>query len=145
MTTSIMSTIEIGGHYLQRTNGVRTDGFTGAYVASYGSAVTVRPRATAVRFRDGYEHRTGIGLKRVPSVWNLTFRNESKSIADTLRSFLEDREALESFDSGPSRENSSAENGATNRPVRVTSPSRVRSNRSSRSNGLQDMQRRRHR
>lgn len=70
---------------------------TFAWIATYGSRQTTKPRVEVVKFGDGYESRTPIGLNSLPRSWDLTFENRPNSTADAIEDFLKDRGAVEAF------------------------------------------------
>ena len=76
---------------------------------TYGLQKRSSPVVRTVRFGDGYEQRTSLGLNQNPKVYNLTF-NVSETDADTIETFLDARAAnnMESFDFTPPGESSSS-------------------------------------
>ena len=66
------------------------------------------PVVRTVRFGDGYEQRTSLGLNQNPKVYNLTFE-VSETDSDTIETFLDARAAdFASFDFTPPGEGSSS-------------------------------------
>ncbi len=75
---------------------------------TYGLQKRSSPVVRTVRFGDGYEQRTSLGLNQNPKVYNLTF-NVSEADADTIETFLDARAADNaSFDFTPPGEGSSS-------------------------------------
>ena len=75
---------------------------------TYGLRKRSAPVVRTVRFGDGYEQRTSLGLNQNPKVYNLTF-NVSETDADTIETFLDARAADNaSFDFTPPGEGSSS-------------------------------------
>ena len=75
---------------------------------TYGLQKRSSPVVRTVRFGDGYEQRTSLGLNQNPKVYNLTF-NVSETDADTIETFLDARAADNaSFDFTPPGEGSSS-------------------------------------
>tara|TARA_R100000005_G_C4918661_1_gene152961 strand:+ start:453 stop:794 length:342 start_codon:yes stop_codon:yes gene_type:complete len=75
---------------------------------TYGLQKRSAPVVRTVRFGDGYEQRTSLGLNQNPKVYNLTF-NVSETDADTIETFLDARAADNaSFDFTPPGEGSSS-------------------------------------
>ena len=74
---------------------------------TYGLQKRSSPVVRTVRFGDGYEQRTSLGLNQNPKVYNLTFE-VSETDADTIETFLDARGAVESFTFTPPGESSSA-------------------------------------
>ncbi len=75
---------------------------------TYGLQKRSSPVVRTVRFGDGYEQRTSLGLNQKPKVYNLTF-NVSEADADTIETFLDARAADNaSFDFTPPGEGSSS-------------------------------------
>jgi phage-related protein len=75
---------------------------------TYGLEKRSSPVVRTVRFGDGYEQRTSLGLNQNPKVYNLTFE-VSETDADTIETFLDARAADNaSFDFTPPGEASSS-------------------------------------
>nr|BAR24432.1 phage minor tail protein L [uncultured Mediterranean phage uvMED] len=75
---------------------------------TYGLQKTSAPTVRTVRFGDGYEQRTSLGLNQNPKSYSLTF-NVSETDADTIETFLDARAAdSASFDFTPPGESSSS-------------------------------------
>ena len=75
---------------------------------TYGLQKRSSPVVRTVRFGDGYEQRTSLGLNQNPKVYNLTFE-VSETDADTIETFLDARAADNaSFDFTPPGESSSS-------------------------------------
>ena len=75
---------------------------------TYGLQKRSSPVVRTVRFGDGYEQRTSLGLNQNPKVYNLTFE-VSETDADTIETFLDARAADNaSFDFTPPGEGSSS-------------------------------------
>lgn len=74
---------------------------TFTWIASYGSALTVKPSVTAIKFGDGYEQRTAVGINSQPRHWRLEFTNKPLPVEDALEAFLSDHAALQAFDWPP--------------------------------------------
>ena len=75
---------------------------------AYGLQKTSAPTVRTVRFGDGYEQRTSLGLNQNPKSYNLTFE-VSETDADTIETFLDARAADNaSFDFTPPGESSSS-------------------------------------
>ena len=75
---------------------------------TYGLQKRSSPVVRTVRFGDGYEKRTSLGLNQNPKVYNLTFE-VSETDADTIEAFLDARAADNaSFDFTPPGEGSSS-------------------------------------
>ena len=75
---------------------------------TYGLQKTSAPIVRTVRFGDGYEQRTSLGLNQNPKSYNLTFE-VSETDADTIETFLDARAAdSASFDFTPPGESSSS-------------------------------------
>ena len=75
---------------------------------TYGLRKRSSPVVRTVRFGDGYEQRTSLGLNQNPKVYNLTFE-VSETDADTIETFLDARAADNaSFDFTPPGEGSSS-------------------------------------
>jgi phage-related protein len=75
---------------------------------TYGLEKRSSPVVRTVRFGDGYEQRTSLGLNQNPKVYNLTF-NVSETDSDTIETFLDARAADNaSFDFTPPGEGSSS-------------------------------------
>jgi phage-related protein len=75
---------------------------------TYGLQKRSSPTVRTVRFGDGYEQRTSLGLNQNPKVYNLTF-NVSETDSDTIETFLDARAADNaSFDFTPPGEGSSS-------------------------------------
>ena len=75
---------------------------------TYGLQKRSSPVVRTVRFGDGYEQRTSLGLNQNPKVYNLTFE-VSETDADTIETFLDARAAdTASFDFTPPGEGSSS-------------------------------------
>ncbi len=75
---------------------------------TYGLQKRSSPVVRTVRFGDGYEQRTSLGLNQNPKVYNLTF-NVSETDADTIETFLDACAADNaSFDFTPPGEGSSS-------------------------------------
>lgn len=75
-------------------------GFACLYVAVNKQQHT-KPKVSAVKFGDGYEQRTAIGLNTMPRTWQLEFTNKPVVVADAIEQFLRDREAVQAFDWTP--------------------------------------------
>ena len=74
---------------------------------TYGLQKRSSPVVRTVRFGDGYEQRTSLGLNQNPKVYNLTFE-VSATDSDTIETFLDARAADNaSFDFTPPGEGSS--------------------------------------
>ena len=75
---------------------------------TYGLRKRSSPVVRTVRFGDGYEQRTSLGLNQNPKRYNLTFE-VSETDADTIETFLDARAADNaSFDFTPPGEGSSS-------------------------------------
>ena len=75
---------------------------------TYGLQKSSSPVVRTVRFGDGYEQRTSLGLNQNPKVYNLTFE-VSETDSDTIETFLDARAADNaSFDFTPPGEDSSS-------------------------------------
>jgi len=75
---------------------------------TYGIQKSSAPATRTVRFGDGYEQRTLLGLNQNPKVFSLTF-NVSETDSDTIETFLDARAAdSASFDFTPPGEASSS-------------------------------------
>ena len=75
---------------------------------TYGLQKRSSPVVRTVRFGDGYEQRTSLGLNQNPKVYNLTFE-VSETDADTIETFLDARATDNaSFDFTPPGEGSSS-------------------------------------
>ena len=75
---------------------------------TYGLQKRSSPVVRTVRFGDGYEQRTSLGLNQNPKVYNLTFE-VSETDSDTIETFLDARAADNaSFDFTPPGEDSSS-------------------------------------
>ena len=75
---------------------------------TYGLQKRSAPVVRTVRFGDGYEQRTSLGINQDPKVYNLTFE-VSETDADTIETFLDARAADNaSFDFTPPGEGSSS-------------------------------------
>ena len=75
---------------------------------TYGLQKRSSPVVRTVRFGDGYEQRTSLGLNQNPKVYNLTFE-VSETDSDTIETFLDARAADNaSFDFTPPGEASSS-------------------------------------
>jgi len=75
---------------------------------TYGIAKNSAPTVRTVRFGDGYEQRTTLGLNQNPKIYNLTFE-VSETDADTIETFLDARAVDNaSFDYTPPGESSSS-------------------------------------
>jgi phage-related protein len=75
---------------------------------TYGLQKRSSPVVRTVRFGDGYEQRTSLGLNQNPKVYSLTFE-VSETDADTIETFLDARAADNaSFDFTPPGEGSSS-------------------------------------
>ena len=75
---------------------------------TYGLQKSSSPVVRTVRFGDGYEQRTSLGLNQNPKIYNLTF-NVSETDSDTIETFLDARAADNaSFDFTPPGEASSS-------------------------------------
>ena len=75
---------------------------------TYGLQKNSSPVVRTVRFGDGYEQRTSLGINQNPKVYNLTFE-VSETDADTIETFLDARAADNaSFDFTPPGEGSSS-------------------------------------
>lgn len=75
---------------------------------TYGLQKRSSPVVRTVRFGDGYEQRTSLGLNQNPKVYNLTFE-VSETDSDTIETFLDARAADNaSFDFTPPGEGSSS-------------------------------------
>ena len=75
---------------------------------AYGVRKNSAPAVRTVRFGDGYEQRTSLGLNQNPKIYNLTF-NVSETDSDTIETFLDARAADNaSFDFTPPGEASSS-------------------------------------
>ena len=75
---------------------------------TYGLQKLSSPTVRTVRFGDGYEQRTSLGLNQNPKVYNLTFE-VSETDSDTIETFLDARAADNaSFDFTPPGEGSSS-------------------------------------
>ena len=75
---------------------------------TYGIQKNSAPVVRTVRFGDGYEHRTTLGLNQNPKVYSLTFE-VSETDADTIETFLDARaDDNASFDFTPPGEGSSS-------------------------------------
>ena len=57
---------------------------------AYGVQKTSAPATRTVRFGDGYEQRTSLGLNQNPKVFSLTF-NVTETDSDTIETFLDAR------------------------------------------------------
>ncbi len=73
---------------------------TFAYNPDYGSPLTQAPATHEAQFADGYSQRSTLGINTIKRRWSLTF-TRGKSEIDTIRTFLETRGAVESFDWTP--------------------------------------------
>jgi len=75
---------------------------------TYGIQKNSAPVVRTVRFGDGYEQRTSLGLNQNPKVYSLSFE-VSETDADTIETFLDARAADNaSFDFTPPGESSSS-------------------------------------
>ena len=75
---------------------------------TYGLQKRSSPVVRTVRFGDGYEQRTSLGLNQNPKVYTLTFQ-VSETDSDTIETFLDARAADNaSFDFTPPGEGSSS-------------------------------------
>ena len=75
---------------------------------TYGVRKNSAPVVRKVRFGDGYEQRTSLGLNQNPKVYTLTFQ-VSETDSDTIETFLDARAADNaSFDFTPPGEGSSS-------------------------------------
>ena len=75
---------------------------------TYGIQKNSAPVVRTVRFGDGYEQRTSLGLNQNPKVYSLSFE-VSETDADTIETFLVARAADNaSFDFTPPGESSSS-------------------------------------
>tara|TARA_R100000479_G_C6235748_1_gene146890 strand:+ start:94 stop:435 length:342 start_codon:yes stop_codon:yes gene_type:complete len=75
---------------------------------TYGVQKRSNPSVRTVRFGDGYEQRTTLGINQNPKVYQLTFE-VSETDADTIETFLDARAADNaSFDFTPPGEGSSS-------------------------------------
>ena len=75
---------------------------------TYGLQKRSSPVVRTVRFGDGYEQRTSLGLNQNPKVYTLTFQ-VSETDSDTIETFLDARAADNaSFDFTPPGEDSSS-------------------------------------
>ena len=75
---------------------------------TYGIQKNSDPVVRTVRFGDGYEQRTSLGLNQNPKVYSLSFE-VSETDADTIETFLDARAADNaSFDFTPPGESSSS-------------------------------------
>ena len=75
---------------------------------TYGLQKSSSPVVRTVRFGDGYEQRTSLGLNQNPKVYTLTFE-VSETDSDTIETFLDARAADNaSFDFTPPGEASSS-------------------------------------
>lgn len=75
---------------------------------TYGIQKSSAPVVRTVRFGDGYEQRTSLGLNQNPKVYNLSFE-VSETDADTIETFLDARAVDNaSFDFTPPGESSSS-------------------------------------
>tara|TARA_R100001510_G_scaffold46186_1_gene43063 strand:+ start:3725 stop:4066 length:342 start_codon:yes stop_codon:yes gene_type:complete len=75
---------------------------------TYGIQKSSAPVVRTVRFGDGYEQRTSLGLNQNPKIFNLSFE-VSETDADTIETFLDARAADNaSFDFTPPGESSSS-------------------------------------
>ena len=75
---------------------------------TYGIQKNSSPVVRTVRFGDGYEQRTSLGLNQNPKVYSLSFE-VSETDADTIETFLDARAADNaSFDFTPPGESSSS-------------------------------------
>jgi len=75
---------------------------------TYGLRKRSSPVVRTIRFGDGYEQRTSLGLNQNPKRYNLTFE-VSETDADTIETFLDARAADNaSFDFTPPGEGSSS-------------------------------------
>ena len=75
---------------------------------TYGLQKRSAPVVRTVRFGDGYEQRTSLGLNQNPKVYTLTFE-VSETDSDTIETFLDARAADNaSFDFTPPGEASSS-------------------------------------
>jgi len=75
---------------------------------NYGLRKSSSPVVRTVRFGDGYEQRTSLGLNQNPKIFNLSFE-VSETDADTIETFLDARAADNaSFDFTPPGESSSS-------------------------------------
>ena len=75
---------------------------------TYGLQKRSSPVVRTVRFGDGYEQRTSLGLNQNPKVYNLTFV-VSETDSDTIETFLDARAVDNaSFDFTPPGEASSS-------------------------------------
>ena len=75
---------------------------------TYGIQKRSAPVVRTVRFGDGYEQRTSLGINQNPKIFQLTFE-VSETDADTIETFLDARAADNaSFDFTPPGEASSS-------------------------------------
>ena len=75
---------------------------------TYGVQKRSNPSVRTVRFGDGYEQRTTLGINQNPKIYQLTFE-VSETDADTIETFLDARAADNaSFDFTPPGEGSSS-------------------------------------
>jgi len=75
---------------------------------TYGLQKRSSPVVRTVRFGDGYEQRTSLGINQNPKIYSLTFE-VSETDADTIETFLDARAADNaSFDFTPPGEGSSS-------------------------------------
>lgn len=64
----------------------------------FGAALTTKPRVRMAQFGDGYQQRVGDGINIRAESWQLTFSARTASERDTILSFLQARNGVESFD-----------------------------------------------
>lgn len=74
---------------------------TFTWAPSYGSALTIKPNVTPIKFGDGYENRVALGLNTKLRSRRLESTNRPTALADAIEAFLNARGALESFDWTP--------------------------------------------
>lgn len=74
---------------------------TFTYTPSYSASQNTKPRVNEARFGDGYTQRVGDGINRQPRKFDLSFKNRTKTEADSIEAFLIDRDAQYSFDWTP--------------------------------------------
>lgn len=68
----------------------------------YNAQKNSAPVNRVVRFGDGYEQRTTLGINQNPKEWTLSFVNISETDSDTIETFLDARAADQaSFDWQP--------------------------------------------
>jgi phage-related protein len=76
---------------------------TFTYTPSFEATESSKPRVSKIQYGDGYEMRATFGLNTDPKEWTLTFSERTDTERDDILTFLEARNAVESFDWTPPR------------------------------------------